>query len=100
MTTNIDDDVALVTEQIHALKRLGDQISVSDSEIYDFSIRWGTVLAGRLPRLTHYRAHGLLDDADEHRFQSLCEELRAVAPLAARLGVALPAVPESPTETV
>jgi hypothetical protein len=89
-TVCIDDDVTLIGEQIHALEQLGNKTSVSDGEVYDFSIRWGAALAGRLPRLVHYSSLGLLTDADEHRFQSLCDDLRAVSPLADRFGIVRP----------
>ena len=69
---SIDDDVSLLTEQIEALKALGEQDAVSENQIYDFGIRWGTALAGRLPRLVHYSSLGLLDEADESRFRALC----------------------------
>ena len=50
----------------------------------------GTALAGRLPRLVHYSAHGLLDEADERRFQALCDELRGLADLIDRVGLVQP----------
>jgi hypothetical protein len=86
----IDDDVAWLTEQIQALKQLGQQGEVTDGEKYDFSIRWGTALAGRLPRLVHYSSRGLLDEADERRFQALCDELRGLSDLIDRIGLAQP----------
>lgn len=94
-TVSIDDDVNWLTEQIQALKKLGDEDSVDDDEIYDLSIRWGAALAGRLPRLVHYSSLGLLDGADERRFQSLCDELRAVSNLVSKFGLARPALPET-----
>jgi hypothetical protein len=86
----IDDDVEWLTELMQALKQLGQQDEVTDSEKYDISIRWGTALAGRLPRLVHYSARGLLDDADEHRFQALCDELRGLSDLIDRIGLTQP----------
>jgi hypothetical protein len=91
----IDDDVEWLTELIKALKELGRQDEVTDSEKYDFSIRWGTALAGRLPRLVHYSARGLLDDADEHRFKALCDELRGLSELIDRIGLTQPAFSET-----
>lgn len=95
MTISIDDDVEMLTEQIHALKQLGEKESVNGNELYDVSIRWGTALAGRLPRMIHYSALGELSDADAQRFHSLCDDLRAVSPLAAKFGLVPPALPES-----
>jgi hypothetical protein len=86
----IDDDVEWLTEQIQALKQLGRQDDVDDGEKYDFSIRWGTALAGRLPRLVHYSSRGLLAEADERRFQALCDELRGLSDLIDRIGLARP----------
>jgi hypothetical protein len=86
----IDDDVEWLTEQIQALKQLGQQAEVGDGEKYYFSIRWGTALAGRLPRLVHYSSRGLLDEADERRFQALCDDLRRLSELIDRIGLAQP----------
>ena len=90
----IDDDVEWLTEQIQALKQLGQKDEVTDGEKYDFSIRWGTALAGRLPRLVHYSSRGLLDEADERRFQALCDELRGLSNLIDRIGLAQPVFTE------
>ena len=92
----IDDDVEWLTEQIQALKQLGRKDEVSEGEKYDFSIRWGTALAGRLPRLVHYSSRGLLDEADEGRFQALCDELRGLSDLINRIGLAQPVFSDSP----
>jgi hypothetical protein len=86
----IDDDVEWLTEQIQALKQLGSQGEVDDGQKYDFSIRWGTALAGRLPRLLHYSSRGLLAKADERRFQALCDELRGLSDVIDRIGLARP----------
>jgi hypothetical protein len=92
----IDDDVEWLAEQMQALKQLGRQDEVSDGEKYDFSIRWGTALAGRLPRLVHYSSRGLLDEADERRFQALCDELRGLSDLIDRIGLAQPVFSDAP----
>ena len=95
-TVDIDDDVELVNEQIKALKELGGQGQVSEVQRYDFSIRWGTILAGRLRRLVHYSSLGMLDDADEHRFHALCAELRSLSDLIDRFRLARPVLIDSP----
>ncbi|OBF50331.1 hypothetical protein A5756_21290 [Mycobacterium sp. 852002-53434_SCH5985345] len=91
---SIDDDVEFFAEQLKRLKELGEQKEAedvfSDEDIYDLSVRWGTALAGRLPRMAHYSSIGLLTDADERRFQSLCDEFRAVSPLIERFKLARP----------
>ena len=93
---SIDDDVEWLTEQIAVLNQLGHKDEVSDGEKYDFSIRWGTALAGRLPRLVHYSSRGLLDADDQRRFQSLCDELRRLSDVIDRLGLAQPMFTETP----
>jgi hypothetical protein len=92
----IDDDVEWLTEQIAALKQLGQKDDVTEGEKYDFSIRWGTALAGRLPRLVHYSSRGLLDDADERRFQALCDEMRGLAELIDRIRLVQPVFSSAP----
>jgi hypothetical protein len=89
----IDDDVELITGQIKALKELAkrdDEEPISEGQRYDFSIRWGTVLAGRLRRLVHYSSLGRLDDMDERRFHALCDELRTLSHLIDRFRLAQP----------
>jgi hypothetical protein len=93
---NIDDDVAWLTEQINGLKELGRKTEVDEEESYDFSIRWGTALSGRLRRLVHYSSVGRLDPADERRYQALCEELRGLSDLINRFGLAEPVFIDSP----
>jgi hypothetical protein len=92
----IDDDVEWLTEQIQALKQLGQQDDVDEGQKYDFSIRWGTALAGRLPRLVHYHSRGLLDETDQRRFQALCDELRGLSDLIDRIGLAQPVFTDTP----
>ena len=96
VSVSIDDDVAWLTEQIYALKELGRKDEVDEDERYDVSIRWGTALAGRLPRLVHYSSLGQLSDADQRRYQALCEELRGVSGLIEHFGFAQPVFTDSP----
>lgn len=96
----IDDDVAFLTEQMERLAELGecdsDRDQFGDYDVYDLSVRWGTALAGRLPRIAHFSSAGLLTDADERRFQSLCDELRALSPLIERFKLARPDLADRP----
>ncbi len=93
---SIGDDVELLTEQIEALKELALEDDLADDAIYDFSIRWGAALAGRLPRLVHYSGLGQLAETDERRFQSLCEELRALSDLIDRFNLSQPRFTAAP----
>src|ERR1700722_4497013 len=94
-TVDVDADVELLTDQIGALRELGGGGPVSERQRHDFSIRWGTVGAGRLRRLVHYRSLGKLSDADERRFQAVCAELRSVSDLIDRFRLVRPVFTET-----
>jgi hypothetical protein len=99
MAINIDDDMEVLTEQIEALRQLEAERrveSVSEARRYDFSIRWGTALAGRLRRLVHYSSRGMLTDADDRRYQTLCSELRNLSDLIDRFDLAQPVFIDAP----
>ncbi|TAM65839.1 hypothetical protein [Mycobacterium sp.] len=93
----IDDDFELLAEQIAALKELARLGDVPEGQIYDFGIRWGAALAGRLRRLVHYSCVGMLDDAGQRRFQSLCDDLRSVSGLIERFGLTRPQLTDGPS---
>lgn len=93
----IDEDIELLAEQIAALKELARRDDVPDGQLYDFGIRWGAALAGRLRRLVHYSCLGVLDADGERRFQSLCDELRSVSDLIERFGLARPRFTDTPS---
>ncbi|GAB7142746.1 hypothetical protein [Mycobacterium riyadhense] len=93
--TAVADDTELLDEQLTELRALAQQDSVTEDQIYDFSIRWGTVLAGRLRRLAHYGAVGLLDAADEVGFQNLRHELNEVSNLIDQFKLSRPRLAES-----
>lgn len=98
-SVRIDDDVEWLTEQITALNQLGAREDVSEEERYDFSIRWGTALAGRLRRLVHYSSLGELDEADQRRYASLRDELQSLSGLIDRFGLARPVFTDLPPAT-
>jgi hypothetical protein len=85
-----DADLDLIFAQLKALRELA-----SDSgggRVYDFSIRWGTLLSGRLERLAYYYHHGELAPDEQARYESLRSELREALPLVELLGLAFPTV--------
>ncbi len=90
MAVDIDDDLDVIAEQVAVLRDLNTQPHLSDATVYDFSIRWGAVLAGRVPRLVHYRDRGLLSAADVARVHEVCAQLRELSAPARRLGLAVP----------
>lgn len=80
---------------VAALRELAaDTSKKQDSaRVYDFSIRWGTMLAGRLERLAHYHGRGELRPRERERYERLRTELRDALPAMRELGLARPAVP-------
>jgi len=88
----IDRDIGLISAGVEELRQLAsDRQKAQDSaRIYDFSIRWGVLMSGRLQRLDHYHQAGELTQDQEHRYGELREELRDAAPQAERLGLARP----------
>ena len=90
----IDRDLGMISaalEELHGLA--SDEQKAQDSaRIYDFSIRWGVMLSGRLERLEHYHRSGKLTQDQERRYRELEQELRDAAPRAERLGIARPTI--------
>ena len=94
----IDRDIDMISAGVEELHKLAsDQQKAQDSaRIYDFSIRWGVLMSGRLQRLDHYHQAGELTQDQEHRYGELREELRDAAPQAERLGIARPDIWPNP----
>ncbi|MFI6808073.1 hypothetical protein ACIBO6_24140 [Streptomyces luteogriseus] len=91
-TPGTDTDLNLLYDQVQQLRALAeDPERARDADrVYDFSIRWGALLHGRLPRLTEYDRRGLLTPAQQQQFADLRTELGEVTPLAEELGLAVP----------
>ena len=88
----IDRDLGMISAGVEELRQLAsDQQKAQDSaRIYDFSIRWGVLLSGRLERLDHYHRAGELTRDQDIRYRNLRQELKDVTPEAKRLGIARP----------
>ena len=88
----IDRDIDMISSALEELHDLGsdDHKAQDDAKIYDFSIRWGTLLSGRLQRLDHYHRAKELTRDQELRYRNLREQLGDAAPQAQRLGIAQP----------
>jgi hypothetical protein len=88
----IDRDIGMISAGVEELRQLvsDQQQAQDDARIYDFSIRWGVLISGRLQRLDHYHQAGELTQDQERRYGKLREELRNAAPQAEHLGVAQP----------
>jgi len=91
---DVDADVDVLFDQIKQLRELaGDPDQAHDSaRVYDFSIRWGTFLRGRLERLDYYYSCGMLTTEEQARYQDLRTQLRRALPLVQQLGLARPNV--------
>ncbi len=98
---DIDDDMDLLIEQVHALRQLDAECpsdAVTEARRYDVSIRWGAVMAGRLRRLVYYDARGMLAETDQRRFHELCRELNALSDVIERFGLAQPVLTDRTPE--
>lgn len=86
-------DLDLLFAQLDRLRKLAQnpQRSAECDEVYDFSLVWGTLLAGRLPRLAYYSRMGALRPCEQARFDALQAQLRDAAPAIERLSLAKPA---------
>ncbi len=91
----IDADLSMVSAGIETLRELAsDPEGKKDgAKIYDFNVRWGTLMAGRLRRVEHYHRAGELAEEQERRYRELRRELKEAMPLIERLGITRPTVP-------
>lgn len=90
----IDADLDLIFAAVEALRKLADELDKAQdsARVYDFSIRWGTLLHGRLERLVYYHDRGELTPSERQRYQELRAALRRSLPLVERWGLARPSV--------
>jgi hypothetical protein len=88
----IDRDIDMISAALEELNSLAsdEQKARDDARIYDFSIRWGVLLSGRLQRLDHYHRAGELTRDQERRYRELKQELSEATPRAEGLGIARP----------
>jgi hypothetical protein len=91
----IDEDLSLVAAGTRGLRELAlDPVGSEDgARIYDFSIRWGVLMSGRLKRLERYYRAGALTEDQERGYRELRRDLKEAAPLAEGLGIGRPTVP-------
>lgn len=91
----IDVDLSMIFVETSALRELASDPDKAEdgARVYDFSIRWGVLMSGRLKRLEHYHRTGELTEEGERRYRELRRELEEAIPLIERLGIARPTVP-------
>lgn len=87
-------DLDMLGEQVAALREfVADPDQAHDSDrVYAFSIRWGTLISGRLERLAYYRAQRALPADVDRRYTALLAELCELLPVIDDLGLARPKV--------
>jgi hypothetical protein len=85
----------MITAEIKALRELASDPAKAEDRwrVYDFSIRWETLMSGRLQRLEHYYRAGDLTEDEGRRYRQLRRELRDARPQIDRLGIGRPTVP-------
>lgn len=90
----IDRDLDMISTALQELRQLAsDQQKSQDSaRIYDFSVRWGVLMSGRLLRLNHFHRAGGLTQDQEIRYRELRHELKDAAPQVEHLGIARPII--------
>jgi len=91
----IDEDMGAVAAGIRGLRELAlDPVGSEDgTRVYDFSVRWGVLISGRLKRLEHYYREAELTEEQQRAYRRLRGDLREATPLAEGLGIGRPAVP-------
>lgn len=75
--------------EVAALRALGEaeERGHDEARVYDASIRWGALVAGRLHRLALLHRRGVLSDEQRTRYSQLEVELAELAPVLDRLGL-------------
>lgn len=92
-TVSAEADLHLLIDLVDALDALAgsaDDDTVEEAVRYDFSIRWGTAMSGRLLRLAYYSDRGDLSTADHCRYERLCVRLEQALPQIERFRLAHP----------
>lgn len=91
----IDGDLGMLFAGLGALRELisAPRRANDGARVYDFSIRWGVLMSGRLERLEHYHRAGELTEGQELRYRDLKRGLAEAAPQIDHLGIGRPAVP-------
>lgn len=91
----IEKDIGMISSSLAALRELAsDEARSRDGDrVYDFSIRWGVLLSGRLMRLEYYYRRDELTAEQRSAYRRLRREMREAMPLVERLGLGRPRVP-------
>lgn len=95
VAVGVGADLDLLFAEIEALRALASDPDTAqdDARVYDFGIRWGALLSGRLQRLAYYHHQERLTPHEQARYEKLRAELHDVRPMAEQLGLARPTIP-------
>lgn len=91
----MDRDLDMLFAEVEALRELASDSEKAEdgARVYDFSIRWGTLMSGRLKRVEHYYRAGELTGDQTRRYRALRRELKSSTHLTDSLGISRPTVP-------
>ena len=88
----IDGDLRMISAAIEALGELAAEQAREGPKVYDFSIKWGVLMAGRLERLEHYNRSGELTQEQERCYREIRRRLKNALPQIERLAIGRPTV--------
>lgn len=84
-----DLDLTMLEKQLEDILDFHNGEPVAwNQEILDLRVNWGTLMAGRYPRLKHFQAKGRLSPSQEQRLQKLEINIESVADILEALGLA------------
>lgn len=90
---SVAEDLNTMFAVLQSLReRFADERAPAAGELYDFSVRWGSLLAGTLARLASLHDAGRLSADQASRYRALCGELREMLPVIDRIGLVQPTV--------
>lgn len=93
--SGMDRDLGMIYAEIKALRELASDFGQAGdgAKVYDFSIRWGVLMSGRLRRVEHYYRADELTGDQTRRYREIRRELQDLAPRIESLGIRPPTVP-------
>lgn len=87
--SGVVNDLDQAFAEVAALRALdgSEERRYDESRVYDASIRWGALVAGRLHRLALLHHRGAMSDEQRSRYTELEVELAELSPVLDRLGL-------------
>ncbi|MFM1722102.1 hypothetical protein ABEU20_000647 [Rhodococcus sp. PAM 2766] len=90
----VEADLDVLFAMVAALRALADdpRRNADPGRVYTLAVEWGTMMAGRFPRLHYYFERGALTDDQRRRYGDLLAQLDAVTDLVDRFGLSRPVI--------